>query len=233
MSKLAEILRTPTNWARKWSAGREQAILWCQSRLNRFPARTHAPLRRINLLMRAIQSARGVLSAHMFAERTRATAISLSGASVHFENLSLCWVSVRKGFYDDLTSSVRFHRILRRGREYGSELLPEEALQPAPPNESPRGLHFICLNANISRQFEFLQNAWIANTKFSGITGESDPLLGNRESLPGCPVTGNFTIPGDGTLRRRVSGLPQFVTVRGGAYFFLPSLRALRYFAGA
>ncbi|MGC1323165.1 MAG: hypothetical protein WA849_13355 [Candidatus Udaeobacter sp.] len=138
-----------------------------------------------------------------------------------------------KGFYDDLTSSVRFHRILRRGREFGSELLPEEALQSAPPNESPRGLHFVCLNANISRQFEFLQNAWIANTKFSGVTGQSDPLLGNRESIPGCPVTGNFTIPGDGTPRRRVSGLPQFVTVRGGAYFFLPSLRALRYFAGA
>jgi Dyp-type peroxidase family len=138
-----------------------------------------------------------------------------------------------KGFYDDLTSSVRFHRILRRGREYGSELLPEEALQAAPPNESPRGLHFICLTANISRQFEFLQNAWITNTKFSGITGESDPLLGNRESIPGCPVTGNFTIPGDGTVRRRVSGLPQFVAVRGGAYFFLPSLRALHYFARA
>jgi Dyp-type peroxidase family len=137
-----------------------------------------------------------------------------------------------KGFYDDLTSSVRFHRILRRGREYGSELLPEQALQPAPPNESARGLHFICLNANILRQFEFLQNAWVANTKFSGVTGESDPLLGNRESIPGCPVTGNFTMLGDGTLRRRVSGLPQFVTVRGGAYFFLPSLRALRYFAG-
>ena len=136
-----------------------------------------------------------------------------------------------KGFYDDITSSVRFHRILRRGREYGSELLPEDALRPAPPNESPRGLHFICLNANISRQFEFLQNAWIANTKFAGVTRESDPLLGNRESIPGCPVTGNFTVPGDGKLRRRVSGLPQFVTVRGGAYFFLPSLRALRYFA--
>jgi hypothetical protein len=28
-----------------------------------------------------------------------------------------------------------------------------------------------------------------------------------------------------------VSGVPQFVTVRGGAYFFLPSLRALQYFA--
>lgn len=137
-----------------------------------------------------------------------------------------------KGFYDDLTSSVRFHRILRRGREYGSELSPEEALQQAPPNESPRGLHFICLNANISRQFEFLQNAWIMNTKFSGLTGESDPLLGNRESIPGCPDTSAFTMPKDASLRRRVSGLRQFVTVRGGAYFFLPSLRALRYFAG-
>ena len=137
-----------------------------------------------------------------------------------------------KGFNYDLTSSVRFHRILRRGREYGSELSPEEALQPRPPNESPRGLNFICLNANIARQFEFLQNAWIANTKFSGLTGESDPLLGNRKPIPGCPVTGNFKMPGDGTLPRRVSGLPQFVTVRGGAYFFLPSLRALRYFAG-
>src|SRR5439155_1455301 len=89
-----------------------------------------------------------------------------------------------------------------------------------------RGLNFICLNANISRQFEFLQNAWIASTKFSGLTSESDPLLGNRISIPGCPVTVNFTMPGSSSLPRRVSRLPQFVTVRGGAYFFLPSLRA-------
>jgi Dyp-type peroxidase family len=138
-----------------------------------------------------------------------------------------------KGFYEDLTSSVRFHRILRRGREYGSELSPEDALQPPPAGERPRGLNFICLNANISRQFEFLQNAWVANTKFSGLTGESDPLLGNRQSIPGCPVTANFTMPGEGAVRRRVSNLGQFVTIRGGAYFFLPSLRALRYFAGS
>jgi len=135
-------------------------------------------------------------------------------------------------FRDDLMSPVRFHRILRRGREYGPELLPEEALGPAPPDEPARGLHFLCLNANISRQFEFLQNAWMANTKFSALRDESDPLLGNREPLLGCPVTGNFTRPGDGALRRRTVELPRFVTVRGGAYFFLPSLRALKYFAG-
>jgi deferrochelatase/peroxidase EfeB len=136
-----------------------------------------------------------------------------------------------KGFRDDLMSSVRFHRILRRGREYGPGLKPEEALGPAPANEAKRGLHFICLNANISRQFEFLQNAWMISTKFSGLTGESDPLLGNREKIPGCPVTADFTRPQENSLACKITGLPQFVTVRGGAYFFLPSLRALRFLA--
>jgi deferrochelatase/peroxidase EfeB len=136
-----------------------------------------------------------------------------------------------KGFRDDLISSVRYHRILRRGREYGSGLSPQDALEPAPPDDPSRGLHFVCLNGNILRQFEFLQNAWIANTKFDAMSGESDPLLGNRQPIWGCPVTSDFNIPkGDG-LRQRVSGLEQFVTVRGGAYFFLPSLRVLRYFA--
>jgi hypothetical protein len=73
----------------------------------------------------------------------------------------------------------------------------------------------------------------IASTKFAGLTRESDPLLGTRESIPGCSVTDNFTMPGEGTLPRRVSGLRKFVTVKGGAYFFLPSLRAVRYFAGS
>ena len=137
-----------------------------------------------------------------------------------------------RGFRDDLTSSVRFHRILRRGREYGPGLSPTDAIVPSSSDDPERGLHFLCLNANISRQFEFLQNAWLMSTKFSGLTGESDPLLGNRQPIPGGPVTGDFAIQADGTLRRRVVGLSQFITVRGGAYFFLPSLRALRYFAG-
>ena len=136
-----------------------------------------------------------------------------------------------EGFRDDLLSSVRFHRILRRGREYGPSLPPADALAPAPPGDPERGLHFICLNANISRQFEFLQNAWMINTKFSALTGESDPLTGTREPRLGCPVTDSFTVQHDGSVRTHVSALPQFVTVRGGAYFFLPGLRALRYIA--
>ncbi len=136
------------------------------------------------------------------------------------------------GFRDDLTSAVRFHRILRRGREYGSELSPADALGPEPANESERGLHFVCLNANISRQFEFLQNAWTLNAKFSGLDAENDPVLGNRTAVDGSAIS-EFSIPRDGALRRRVSAMPRFVSVRGGAYFFLPGIRALRYFARA
>jgi Dyp-type peroxidase family len=137
------------------------------------------------------------------------------------------------GFRDDLTSSVRFHRIVRRGREYGTQLKPEQAVAPAPSGapDPECGLYFVCLNANISRQFEFLQNAWINSTKFSGLTGESDPLLGNRVPVPGCPVTSDFNLQNSGALRRRVPGMPQFIKVRGGAYFFMPGIKALRYFA--
>jgi deferrochelatase/peroxidase EfeB len=137
----------------------------------------------------------------------------------------------RKGLRDDLMSPTRFHRLLRRGREYGPGLTEEEALQPPQANESERGLHFICINSNIARQFEFVQGAWLMSTKFDGMTEESDPLMGNREPVAGCPLPNTYSIPRESGLRERCNDLPQFVTVRGGAYFFLPSLRALRYFA--
>jgi len=137
----------------------------------------------------------------------------------------------RPGLHDDLIASTRFHRLLRRGREYGGKISPEEALQPAPPGEARRGLHFACLCANIERQFEFVQNAWLMSTKFNGLTGESDPLLGNRAAVGDEAATASFSIPRESKLPRRFGGVPQFITVRGGAYFFLPGLRALRYIA--
>lgn len=134
---------------------------------------------------------------------------------------------------EDLVATTRFHRVLRRGREYGERLLPEDALEPPSADESPRGLQFGCLCANLQRQFEFVQNAWLMNTKFNGMTGESDPLLGNRAAVGDCPATANFSLPRDGKLARRLTQIPQFVTVRGGCYFFLPGARALRYIAHA
>jgi deferrochelatase/peroxidase EfeB len=137
---------------------------------------------------------------------------------------------------DDAIASARFHRILRRAREYGRKIERDAALDPSTPDPEA-GLQFICLNANIARQFEFVQGAWLANSKFASLTGEQDPLLGNREPFPVPPVsaapqrTDSFTRPGAEPSLRRATGVPQFVTVKGGAYFFLPGLAAVKWIA--
>lgn len=135
-----------------------------------------------------------------------------------------------RSFRDDALASTRFHRVIRRGREYGPALSINDALELPPKDDNKRGLHFVCLNANISRQFEFVQAAWLMNPAFDGLSDEADALLGNRTGVGNCPSTGTYSIPREGSPARVLSGVPQFVTVRGGAYFFLPSLNALRYF---
>ena len=121
----------------------------------------------------------------------------------------------------------RRHRILRRGREYGQLLTAKEALRaPAPGEEPERGLQFICLNANIARQFEFVQHTWANNPKFAGLYDDSDPLTG-----PSQPFGGTFTVQANG-VRARLTNVPRFISVKGGAYFFLPGLGALRTLSG-
>lgn len=112
------------------------------------------------------------------------------------------------------------HRILRRGRVYGLPVAPESAI--AEDDGGERGLHFICLCANIGRQFEFVQQSWLNSPKFDGLYADPDPLMG--------PPGHTFTVQAE-PVRRRVHDLPSFVGVRGGGYFFLPGIRALRYLA--
>jgi Dyp-type peroxidase family len=114
--------------------------------------------------------------------------------------------------------SANTHRILRRGRSYGHRL-PNPRLDDG----GERGLHFICLNSDIERQFEFVQQTWINNPVFGGLNGEVDPLVGYVDK--GDAI---MTVPAD-PLRTRVHNIRRFVTVKGGAYFFLPGIRALRY----
>lgn len=105
------------------------------------------------------------------------------------------------------------HRLLRRGRSYLRA-------------DGETGLHFLCLGANLSRQFEFVQHTWLANPNFNGLHDDSDPLVGPRGARGAT-----FTVPAL-PVRRRYRDLPQFVTVRGGAYLFLPGIRALHWIAG-
>ena len=121
------------------------------------------------------------------------------------------------------------HRVLRRGRPYGAPISRsldiDEILQVemTNPDKEDCGLHFISLNADIARQFEFVQHSWIINPKFAGQYNDSDPVMGNHDG-----DNGTFTIQTE-PVRIRLTKIPRFVEVRGGAYFFLPGLRALQF----
>lgn len=115
------------------------------------------------------------------------------------------------------------HQLLRRGRLYG-------AAPHAGAAGSERGLLFLGLNADIGRQFEHVQAQLLSET-LPGLRGESDPLLGQGTRAAGGECGSRcFTIPGE-PVRRRLTGLLDWVRVRGGLYGFLPSVGALGYLA--
>lgn len=114
----------------------------------------------------------------------------------------------------DATTASRRRLLLRRGLTYGEEL-PDGA-----PDEGDRGLVGLFLNASIDRQFEFVQRKWLNWAGFDGLHNDPDPITG--------PGDRDFTWQRR-TGPRRYPGLPRFVTVRGGEYFFLPSITALRF----
>jgi len=118
--------------------------------------------------------------------------------------------SLDPGSQDQIDISNR-HRIIRVGRAYK----PAEGQKP--------GLLFMCLNGDIERQFEFIQQTWLANPKFLTLDHEVDPIV-----VDGVAGTNGFTIPTrDGPIA--LSPMQRFVTTRGGGYFFLPGKRLLQY----
>ena len=130
------------------------------------------------------------------------------------------------------TKITNHHRIIRRSRAYGrsagTTMHPDDLLAAAPPDHEV-GMHFMCFNANISNQFQFIQSNWANSPKFERFYNDPDPLIGAR-----CPYaqgqTQTFTVPGD-PARTAVTDLKRFVEVRGGAYLFMPGIRALQFLA--
>lgn len=99
------------------------------------------------------------------------------------------------------------HRLLRRGRAYNDK------------KTGAKGTFFMCLNSDIDRQFEFVQQSWINGQNFHSLRDEFDPISTNKT---------DFTIQCPGANYQ--FGIESFVTVKGGGYFFMPSKDALLYF---
>jgi Dyp-type peroxidase family len=133
---------------------------------------------------------------------------------------------------DQSTRIANHHRIIRRGRAYGKppvESMNLTDLMKAPAPEHEVGLHFICFNANIANQFQFIQFNWAGSAKFERFYNDPDPLIGVRDdgAEGSTPV---FSIPAN-PVRKSVTGLKRLVEVRGGAYLFMPGRRAIQFLA--
>ena len=134
----------------------------------------------------------------------------------------------RDGVVETLT-----HRIIRRGIPFGPEVQPGETV-----TRHSRGLLFVCYQASIERQFEFIQSRWSNNPDF--VTGKKRPDTG-APVIPGFdPIIGQNREGGRRFMdepapnypygnRRTALEMPEeFVVLTGAAYFFMPSIRALR-----
>jgi Dyp-type peroxidase family len=117
-------------------------------------------------------------------------------------------------------------RILRRGIPYGPEFVPSEG--PYPPSGPPsadqdRGLLFLCYQASIAEQFEFIQSRWANHDDFPRVQDGRDPIISQDVANPA------FTIP----PRPERLTLQRWVITTGGEYFFSPSISALHLLSGA
>ena len=112
-------------------------------------------------------------------------------------------------------------RILRRGLPYGGKTDLRR-------DENEQGIIFMAVCASLFRQFEFVQQQWLQYGLDFNAGNDTCPLLGNRDQ------SAKFVIPADpGTDDTPFicDDLPQLVEPRGGDYFFVPSMTALRMIA--
>jgi Dyp-type peroxidase family len=139
----------------------------------------------------------------------------------------------------------RTQRIARRGISYGKVTLdPQQA-------DGKVGLLFLCAQSSIADQFEFIQAAWANYQDFLTPGSGLDPVIGtlpegkSRDSAVAQPwpkLYGSHNqldfsksppkppTPMSHTFPQRVG---QWTTMRGGEYFFVPSLSALKAFGAA
>ena len=125
----------------------------------------------------------------------------------------------RMNVRDSRVSRIMNRRlIIRRGGTYGP-YLPDDV----PDDGANRGIAVFAGCADLARQFEFLISIWANDPEFHDLN-ERDPFAGRIDG------TFEMTIP-KRPIKKKVKGLNAFTTVTGGAYFFMPGIKALRWLA--
>jgi len=108
-------------------------------------------------------------------------------------------------------------RIIRRGVTFG----PSYESRP----RAERGLLFLCYQASITDQFEFVWRAWANAAHTPRADAGIDPVIGqNGNGHPGARVA-HFV---QGDRRAKVDVPERFIVSTGGAYLFVPSISAIK-----
>jgi Dyp-type peroxidase family len=117
---------------------------------------------------------------------------------------------------------VNRHRIVRRGIPYGEPLAPG-----TDDDGRDRGVIFMCLQASIARQFEFVQSQWLNSGNAFRLGQDQDVMLGPQHATPPAKMT----VPGSPPFF--LSPLSRVVHTKGGEYFFVPGVNGLQFLAAA
>jgi Dyp-type peroxidase family len=117
---------------------------------------------------------------------------------------------------------VNRHRMVRRGIPYGEPLAPG-----ADDDGRDRGVIFMCLQASIARQFEFVQSQWLNSGNTFALGQDQDVMLGPQDAAPPAKMT----VPGSPPFF--LGPLSRVVRVKGGEYFFVPGINGLQFLAAA
>jgi Dyp-type peroxidase family len=124
---------------------------------------------------------------------------------------------------DEAFAKNRMPRILRRGMSYGAPVHADA------PDDDDRGLVFMAYNAHLAEQFEVVQR-WISGGNASGgYSGQPDPLLAVVDGNGGPRL---YPFEHNGKAHEIDLGPEPFVTLQWGAYFFVPSIAALKGLPG-
>lgn len=130
----------------------------------------------------------------------------------------------RSGAFQTRGALTNRRRLLRRGFPYGQR-------EDTPTDDGDHGVIFMILGASIRRQFEFVQQQWLNYGNDFKLGNDKDPLVGNHGDGKEKGPLGRMVIesePDSGKPPLLCGGIPRFVETRGGEYFFLPSVTALR-----
>jgi hypothetical protein len=128
-------------------------------------------------------------------------------------------------------STPRATRTTARRSSTAAASCAAAALRPVRPRRAARGgehgIVFMALCTSLFRQFEFVQQQWMQYGLDFNTGSDTCPVIGNHPAKDDPKLV----IPVDpelGKLPFICDRLPQLVEPRGGDYFFIPSMTALR-----